>query len=48
MKDFIQSTEGHRAQKVSLQDRIEEVLDIASNYEQIFNTGKIIMACKLL
>ena len=36
---------------ISLQDKIEEVLDITtnvSNYEQIFNTGKIVTACKLL
>ena len=37
--------------KVSLQDRIEEVLNIATNtsdFERIFNTGRILMAHELL
>ena len=36
--------------KVSLQDRIEEILDIAmnpSNFERVFNTGRVISAQKL-
>ena len=45
------SDDQHCEKKVSLQDKIEEVLDIATNipnYKQIFNTGKIVTACKLL
>ena len=37
--------------KVSLQDKIEEVLDIAttpSNFERVFNTGRVITAQELL
>ena len=36
--------------RVSLQDRIEEILDIAmnpSNFKQIFNTGRVISAQEL-
>ena len=39
------------SKKVSLQDKIEEVLDIATNtlnFERIFNTARIIMAHELL
>ena len=37
--------------KVGLQDRIEEILDIAmnpSNFERVFNTGRVISAQELL
>ena len=36
--------------KVSLQDRIEETLDIAtnpSNFERVFNTGRVVSAQEL-
>ena len=38
------------SKKVSLQDRIEEILDITtnpSNFEQVFNTGRVISAQEL-
>ena len=37
--------------KVSLQDRIEEILDIAtnpSNFEKVFNTGRVMSTQELL